>query len=477
VDRETGFLLPPDIRDWLPAGHLAWLLIDAVEALDLTALISSYRLGGRGRRAYDPTMMLTLLIYAYCCGQGSSRQIERLCEHDAAFMVITGNQHPDHDTIAAFRVRHREVFKGLFTQVLALCQEAGLGQVGTISVDGTKMAANASSRANRTAAGIERALAGEAPTDAPGQPEGQPEGQGEFDLGVLVEQRLGEAEATDAAEDAEHGPGRRGDEPPEDMTDPGRRRARFAQAQDKLRARDAGAAAEQAARQARYEQATAAREAHRAEHGSYPKGRPPTEPAPPEPGKPTRANTTDPDSRPLRTAQGFLQGFNAQAAVSDDQLVLAVEIVDQANDVGQLAPMTRAALDNLAAAGIGDPVETVLADAGYFHPGDLDALHAAHRENAGPEPLVPPNRDALRDPAEQQPPRQQSTRATAMRERLSEPEQRARYRRRSATVEPVFGQIKTCITNRFRLRGFDNVRAELNLIAIAHNLRKLHAAR
>jgi transposase len=155
VDRDTGFLLPPDMRDWLPAGHLAWTVIDAVELLDLTALISSYRLGGRGRRAYDPTMMLTLLVYGYCCGQTSSREIERLCEHDAAFMVITGNQRPDHDTVAAFRVRHRDALKDLFTQVLVLCRAAGLVRVGTISLDGTKMRANASSWANRTAAGIE----------------------------------------------------------------------------------------------------------------------------------------------------------------------------------------------------------------------------------------------------------------------------------------------------------------------------------
>jgi transposase len=470
VDRETGFLLPPDIRDWLPAGHLAWLLIDAVETLDLTALISTYRLGGRGRRAYDPTMMLTLLIYAYCCGQSSSRQIERLCEHDTAFMVITGNQRPDHDTIAAFRARHREAFKDLFTQVLALCREAGLVQVGTIAVDGSKFAANASSRANRTAAGIERALG------TRGGGEGG-SGQGEFDLGLVVEQRLAAAEGVDAAEDAEHGPGRRGDEPPEEMNDPGRRRARFAQARDKIQARDAAAAADQQARQARYEQATAARETHRSEHGAYPKGRPPTPPAAAEPGKPTRANTTDPDSRPLRTARGFLQGFNAQAVVSNDQIVLAVEVVDQANDLGQLAPMTHTALENLAAAGITDPVATVLADAGYFHPGDLDELHAAHRDHSGPEPLVPPNRDALRDPEQQHPPRTQSARATAMRQRLADPEQRARYRRRSATIEPVFGQIKARIADRFRLRGFDNVRAELNLIATAHNLRKLHTAR
>ena len=462
--------MPPDMRDWLPEGHLAWLVIDAVETLDLTVLTSAYRLGGRGRRAYDPTMMLALLIYAYCCGQSSSRQIERLCEHDAAFMVITGNQRPDHDTIAAFRTRHREAFKGLFTQVLALCREAGLVRVGSISVDGSKIAANASSRANRTAAGIERALA-EAP---PGQ---QQEGQGELDLGGLVEERLVTAESADAREDAEHGAGRRGDQPPGDMADPGRRRARFARAREKIRAREEAAAADQRARQARYEQAVAAREAHRAEHGSYPRGRPPAEPRVPERPTPARANTTDPDSRPLRTAQGFLQGFNAQAAVSDDQIVLAVEIVDQANDYGQLASMTHTATGNLAAAGISETIETVLADAGYFERSDLTQLHTAAREGAGPEPLVPPDRDALRDPAEQHPPATQSATARTMRERLADPEARGRYRRRGVTIEPVFGQIKNRISDRFRLRGFDNVRAELTLIATAHNLHKLHAAR
>ena len=225
VDRDTGFLLPPDVRDWLPEGHLAWTVIDAVEMLDLTALISTYRLGGRGRRAYDPTMMLTLLIYAYAVGQTSSRQIERSCEHDVAFRVITANQRPDHDTIAAFRVRHREVFKDLFVQVLALCRAAGLVRVGTIAVDGTKLGANASSRANRTAAGIEKSLAGLEELDG------------------VVEQRLGQAESVDAAEDTEHGPGSRGDEPPEDMSDHRRRRAALQAAKAELEARQRAAAA------------------------------------------------------------------------------------------------------------------------------------------------------------------------------------------------------------------------------------------
>lgn len=454
VDRDTGFLLPPDVRDWLPEGHLAWTVIDAVETLDLAALISSYRLGGRGRRAYDPTMMLSLLIYAYAVGATSSRQIERSCEHDVAFRVITANQVPDHDTIAAFRVRHREVFKDLFVQVLAVCRAAGLVRVGTIAVDGTKLAANAASRANRTAAGIDKALA---------------------ELEGAVEARLGQAESIDAAEDAEHGPGRRGDEPPEDLTDRRRRRAALRAAKVEIDAREQAAAAEQVARQQRYEQKLTARQAHKTTHGAYPQGRPPVEPAAP-PGKPLRVNTTDPDSRPQRTSRGFLQGFNAQAVVAEDQLIVAVEVVDQTNDAGQLAPMTHAARANLEQAGIAEPVEVVLADAGYFHAGQLADLHTAHRDHAGPEALVPPDRDALRDPDQQQPPRRPSTTARQMRARLAEPDQRARYRRRQAIVEPVFGQIKNRITTRFRLRGLPAVRSELTLIATAHNLLKLHTA-
>lgn len=460
VDRDTGFLLPPDVRDWLPAEHLAWTVIDAVETLDLTALVSTYRLGGQGRRAYDPTMMLTLLIYAYAVGQTSSRQIERSCEHDVAFKVITANQTPDHDTIAAFRVRHREVFSELFVQVLALCRAAGLARVGTIAVDGTKLAGNASSRANRTAAGIDKSLAGL---------------DGLAGLAGVVEERVGAAEAADAGEDAEHGPGRRGDEPPEQMRGHQRRRATLLAAKAELEAREQAAADQQATRQARHEQRIRDREAHKAAHGSYPKGRPPLPPTRPA-RKPMRVNTTDPDSRPQRTAQGFLQGFNAQAAVADDQVIVAVEVVEQANDVGQLAPMLATAHTNLTAAGIVTPVQTVLADAGYHHPAQISALSAAHREHRGPEVLVPPDRDALRDPDQQQPPQRESATRQQMRKRLAEPDARARYRRRQAIVEPVFGQIKNRITDRFRLRGLSAVRGELTLIATAHNLLKLHTA-
>lgn len=284
VDRDTGFLLPPDVRDWLPEGHLAWTVIDAVETLDLTALISSYRLGGRGRRAYDPTMMLTLLIYGYAVGQTSSRQIERSCEHDVAFRVIAANQVPDHDTIAAFRVRHREVFKDLFVQVLALCRAAGLVQVGTIAVDGTKLAANAASRANRTAAGIG--------------------GPCQSWTGWTGWSRRGSGRRNRPMPPRTPSTGRDvAGRAPEDMKDRRRRRAALQAAKVELAAREQAAAAEQAAREQRYEQRVAARQAHKTAHGAYPKGRPPVEPPSPS-DRPLRVNTTDPDSRTQRSARG-----------------------------------------------------------------------------------------------------------------------------------------------------------------------------
>lgn len=459
VDRETGFLLPPDVREWLAEDHLAWTVIDAVEALDRTALIAAHPLGGRGRRAYDPTMMLALLIYAYAVGVRSSRQIEARCQTDVAFRVIAANQQPDHDTIAAFRTRHREHFHALFTAVLGLCAEAGLVAVGVISIDGTKLRADASSAANRTAAGIDT------------------------ELDRMLEAQAGEAlaaaEQIDAAEDAEHGPGRRGDEPPPGMRGGEQRRARFAEAKARLAAqqaaREAATAAQAAQAQTRYEQKLAERAAYLAAHGRRRPGPAPRPPAPvPESEKRVpRVNTTDPDSRPMRTAGGFVQGFNAQTVVSDDQIILATDVVTDANDTAQLAPMTTAALANLERAGIEAPVATVLADAGYFTRAGLSVLDRAHARG-GPEPLVPPDRDALRAPEQQTPHPQATPRARAMRERLADPAARERYRRRRVTVEPVFGQIKNLLGDRFHLRGLDKVRAELTLIATAHNLRKLH---
>lgn len=463
MDRETGFLLPPDVRDWLAEDHLAWTVIDAVEALDRTALIAAHPLGGRGRRAYDPTMMLTLLIYAYAVGVRSSRQIEARCQTDVAFRVIAANQRPDHDTIAAFRTRHRDAFAALFTQVLGLCAEAGLVAVGVISIDGTKLRADASGAANRSAAGLDTELAKMADT---------------------AQAVVTDAEQIDAAEDAEHGAGRRGDEPPAGMRGREQRRARFAEARERLAAQEAAKQTEALEAQARHEQRLAEREAERVARG---RSRPGPAPHPPqlaarsgsardEQRRVPRVNTTDPDSRPMRTAHGFVQGFNAQTVVSDDQIILATDVVTDANDSAQLAPMTTAALANLHTAGIETPVETVLADTGYFNRAQLAALDTAHQQHGGPEPLVPPDRDALRAPDQQTPHPQATTRSRAMRKRLADPAARQLYRRRAITVEPVFGQIKNLLGDRFLLRGLDQVRAEFTLIATAHNLRKLHTA-
>jgi transposase len=203
-DREQELLLPPSLREWLPEGHLAWFVLDCVDELDLTAFYSSYRADGHGRAAFDPAMMLALLLYAYAVGERSSRQIERRCEHDVAFRVIAANQRPDHATIARFRVRHQAAIGELFTQVLALCAKAGLVRVGLIVVDGTKMHADAADRANRSFADIAAEI-------------------------------LAEADAIDAAEDAQHGDAR-GDELPAQLIKPMERRERLRQAQQELEA-------------------------------------------------------------------------------------------------------------------------------------------------------------------------------------------------------------------------------------------------
>src|SRR3954447_5549911 len=197
-DREQEFLLAPSVRDWLPAGHLAWWLIEVVGELDLAGIYAVYRADGSGRPAHDPQMMVTLLVYAYCVGERSSRRIERRCVEDVAFRVLAANRVPDHSTISRFRQRFAAPLAELFVQVLALCQKAGMVKVGTVAVDGTKIAANAGLSANRTYPAIR----------------------------AEVERMLAEADAIDAAEDARFGDAR-GDELPAELADPVTRRARL----------------------------------------------------------------------------------------------------------------------------------------------------------------------------------------------------------------------------------------------------------
>ena len=260
-DREQLYLMPPSMQEWLPAGHLAWFVVDLVRQLELSAFYERYRADGWGRAAYEPGMMVTLLVYGYCLGERSSRQLERLCETDIAFRVVTANQRPDHSTIARFRQEHGAALAELFVGVLGLCVEAGLVKVGVVALDGTKMRANAALSANRT-----------------------PEG-----LRAEVARILAEAQERDAAEDARYGAGQRGDELPAELQDPRSRLARPRECQERLqREADAQAAAQagRIAQKAAQAQAT----------GRTPRGRP-LKAADATPPQDAKANVTDPGSR------------------------------------------------------------------------------------------------------------------------------------------------------------------------------------
>jgi transposase len=305
-DRDQPLLLPPDLRDWLDEDHLAWFVIEAIDELDLEPFYAAYRADGHGASAHDPKMMLTLFAYAYCVGERSSRGIERRCREDVAFRVITANQVPDHATIARFRVRHQEALAGLFSQVLGLCAEAGLVRAGVIAVDGSKFAAAASDSAIRA-------------------------------YEEIAAEVLAEAAEIDAAEDAIHGEAR-GDELPERLRSRGGRRAWLREARERLERERAGKEAPVPRdREKRLElcrgrlledwraekEGNRAYEAYRA-RGLMKDGR--RFGCPPKPYEPPaqpagKINTTDPDARRMKFGRNFIPAYNAQAAVTEEQIV------------------------------------------------------------------------------------------------------------------------------------------------------------
>ena len=432
--REQDFLLPPSLREWLPPDHLAWFVIDAVAALDLSAVYGAYREDGQGRPAHDPAMMCALLVYGYAVGERSSRQIERRCREDVAFRVIAANRAPDHVTISRFRARHAEALAGLFGQILGLCARAGMVRVATVAVDGTKLAANASLGANRTAAGLR----------------------------AEAERILAEAAEADAAEDARFGE-RRGDELPPELADPAGRVAHIRQLLDGLEGEHAAAEAEHAQKVARHEQRTEAT-------GRRPPGRPPSPVLPErvERSLPTKVNTTDRDGRIVSARGALIQGFNAQAAVGEGQLILAARVVCSANDTQQLEPMIRAAEHELAAAGIDGRIHEALADPGYWNAGQMTAL-----ASDGIETIIPTR--APRQARGRRARAKHGAHAERLDRLLGTDDGRRRYRRRQQIVEPVFAHIKHLrgIT-RFTRRGHAAVQAEWQLIAATHNLLKLY---
>ena len=425
-ERDQQLLMPTDLREWLPEEHLAWFVLDAVEELDLEPFYAVYRDDGWGRAAHDPQMMVALMLYAYATGERSARRIERRCQEDIAYRVITANAVPDHATIARFRARHAEALAELFSQILGLCARAGLVSVGTIALDGTRIVANAADSANRT-------------------------------YGQLAAEILEEAARVDEAEDAEFGSAR-GDELPPELADPNTRRARLKEAKRRLDEEHAAKQAEMAA----WKQAKAE---YTARTGLKSKGAPP-KPRPIAPKEAARINTTDPDSRPVKTARGFIQGYTAQAVAGDGQVIVAAEVITGGNERHRLAPMAEAAKRELAAAGIKQRPEVALADAGYWNGEQIAALQAK-----GMTVLVPPDADTRRAPTKIR----SGPQYEWMRERLAEPQSRARYRRRQQMIEPVFAQIKNNLrAGRFSRRGLASCRAEWRLTAATHNLMKLY---
>jgi transposase len=449
-DREQELLLPPSLREWLPEGHLAWFVLDAVAAMDLRALLVGYRHDGWGRAAHDPAMMVALLLYAYAIGERSSRRIERRCHDDVAVRVITANQAPDHTTIARFRQRHESALGELFGEVLTLCADAGLVKVGVIAIDGTKVHANASQHANR-------------------------------DYEQLAREILAEAAEVDRLEDEQFGEAR-GDELPPELSTAQGRRGWLREAKRRLDERRAEEARPiPASRPARLKEAkrrleeeldvecraNAGYEAYRA-RGRMKDGR--RFGRPPDPYQPPatpagKINVTDPDSRNVKTSRGWVQGYNAQAAVTAEQIVIAAEVTVDSPDFGHLEPMVNASERELSAIGIDTLPELVLADAGYWHHVQMESI-----VNRGMQVLIPP--DAGKRKGER--PGWSGGLYAFMRRVLATEHGGGLYAKRQGMIEPVFADTKfnrRC--DRFQRRGRSAARSEWRLITTTHNLLKL----
>ena len=490
---EQTLLLPPSPVDWLPEHHLVFFLLDLAAELDLDEIHAVYRQKDpRGEKAYEPRMMVVLLLYAYCVGLPSSRKIEKACWEDAAFRVLTGNQQPDHSRVSDFRRRHLDALAGLFIQVLRLCQKAGLVSLGTVALDGTKVKANAS---KHKAMSHERML--------------KSERQLEAEMRAL----LRKAEIIDAQEDGQYGKGNRGDELPVELQRRSSRLEWIRKAKAELEAEAAAAKARQRQEQAEAAELEAAqtkgggdaqlsRRAARRARGArkrvddaqklaietaeaaglespvftakldavaMPQRQLPTDTS----GKPkpqAQRNFTDPGSHILKGADGWIQGYNCQAAVDGDhQVIVAIGVSNQPSDAVHLLPM----LERIQA-NTGELPNALIADAGYCSTANLEACEeigmnayiSTSRQQHGQRPR----------PSRGRPPKDLDARGRMERKLRSKAGQ-AIYALRKTVVEPVFGQIKGARgLDRFRLRGLEKVNGEWALMATTHNILKLFRA-
>ena len=478
-DRDQLFLLPPSMRDWLPEAHLAFFVIDVVSMIDTSAFHAPHPNDGAGRPAYHPEMMLALLLYSYCSGMRSSRRIERACRVDVACRVICANNMPDHVTIARFRAENEKAIEKVFVDVVGLCAAAGLASLGRIAIDGTKIGSDAALDANRDAEWIRAQIA----------------------------EILAEAEAADAAEASQPGLG-------EDMVAPGPLRGRATRLAH-LQAALAEAESQEQAVQAD-QAARAAKAAAHAADGRKLRGRKPSDPhaaalraeadlaatkvtaarhptsngvaekvadaeqrlaeakrtAAAAPAAKIQVNVTDPDSRIMKTQQGWIQGYNVQAAVNEHQIVIAAAATQDHNDSNQPVAMMAATVETATAAGIHEQVGLVLADAGYWGEDNATA--------EGPDRLIATTKDWKQHRAAREmgttvgPAPPTATTLEAMEHRLRTKEGAEAYVTRSHTVEPVFGDAKQNRGfRRFMRRGLAAVESETKLIFATHNIRKV----
>jgi transposase len=370
-DREQSFLLPPDVRGWLPENHLAWFVIDAVGVMDTSPFYAAYGEDGHGRAAYEPSMMVALLLYCWARGVRSARAIERACVEDVACRVIAAQQRPDHATVARFVVRHERALGELFGEVLALCADAGLATVGVIAIDGTKVSANASRDRSIDYEQLARTIIGEAiaidvaETAVLGElrgdelPEIVARRQGREGWLRAARQRLDQQRAEQAR--------------PIPWSRPGRLREAKRRLEEELAVeRDANAQYEA------YRQRGVMTDGRRF-------GRPPN-PRPPATVPAGKVNLTDPDSKLVHGMRGWIQGYNAQAACNERHLIVAAEVMTASPDFGHLGPMLTAARSELAAAGVTHAPDVVVADAGYWHLGQMNEI-----TGEGIPVLIPPD--------------------------------------------------------------------------------------
>ena len=441
-DPDQLLMLPPDLSEWLPDDHLAYFVRDVVSQLDLSAFYRAYDGRKGGQPPYNPEMMAALLIYAYCVGVASSRKIEKATHESIPFRVLTAGQHPDHDTIAAFRKRHLKNLAGLFVQVLRLCQKAKLVKLGHVSLDGTKVRANASKHKAMSYDRMEKT---------------------EAELQAEVERLLDQAQAVDESEDERYGQGKRGDELPEELRF---KQSRLAKIQEAKAALEDEARERAEAQMPEYE----AKKKDWDNRASHRGGQAPTEPSD-KPAPKAQRNFTDPESRIMRdgATKSFEQSYNCQAAVDETaQVIIAATVTQQGNDKQQLQPLTETLKANL---GENKP-RTISADSGYYSESNVRYLEEEQidgyiatgqlkhgkRSDSAPRGRIPKN----------------ATCKDRMARKLRTLKGRATYKKRKQIVEPVFGQIKEAQGfRRFLLRGLTNVESEWSLICLSHNLLKL----